>query len=307
VKNKSVTFSTLPIISDKNIKGITMKKSIQRLLIIAFIVQVSACATTPKTEVDHFQDMRKGTVYKTYQKISIKAMQPVVREYGRELAKDNKPQAGEAHVHALLGLIWIASLQPKYALAETEYAIAQASDPRDRYAVLTIQSLAMHEQGWPFLGKQKSVEAKALVQTHGFSNRYNNILALVHVAGSALALQEGNILYVASEVRELGAAVNQPWLVELGDVTEEAYTGTRSKAIAKLEDLKNSPRLSDKEREGVTKVLDAAMTGGNDVGTSVAKAVVSIALDVGIQTNPLTPLVVQKLPEKYRDKLAKYQ
>lgn len=283
-----------------------MKKSIQALLFMFPIIQLSACVTTPKTEADHYTAMRTGTIYKTYQKVSINAMKPVIKEYDKKLAKENKAMVGSAHVHALLGLIWIATLEPKYALAETELAVTQAQDPRDRYAALILQSVVMHQLGWPYLAKQNSEMANALVKAQGLSNRYNNILVLVHVAGSALALQEGNISYVANEVRELGTVTNQPWVIELGDVTQEAYSGTRAEAIVRLEKLKNNPKLSDKERQGVTEVMAAATNSGNDVGVAVAKAVVSVGFYVGIQNNLITPSVLEKLPEKYRSKLVKY-
>ena len=283
-----------------------MKKFIQSLLLVMMIAQLAACASSPKGEADQYNELRDSTIYKTYQKVSIEAMKPVIKEYDKKLAQENRPQVGAAHVHALLGLIWIASAQPEYAIAETETAAASASDPRDRYAILTLQSLALHEQGWHFIAKQKSVEAKALVQLHGLSNSYSNVLMLTHVAGSALALQEGNITYVANEVREVGSLTRQNWMVDLGDVTEEAYTGSHTKAIAKLEQLKNDSSLTTTEREGVSKVLAVAKAGGKDMPTEVAKAVVSVAVEEGIRSSALTPVILEELPEKYRDKLSKY-
>jgi len=283
-----------------------MKQLIQNLFLVIFIVQLTACATTRKNDADRFKEMRNGIVYKTYQKASIKAMRPVAKKYNKKLAKENKTQSGEAQIHALLSLIWMASAKPKYALAESEYAVKAATNPEDRYAALTIHSLTMHGLGWHHLAKQQSVEAGVLVKSNNFSNRYNNMLVLVHVVGSALALQEGNIPYVASEVRDLGVLTKRDWLVQLGDVTQDVYSGAHSKAITRLDKLKNNPELSAEERKGVVRVSQAVKKGGKDVGKEVAKAVVLVALDVGIKSSPLTPVVLDKLPEKYRNKLIKY-
>ncbi len=280
-----------------------MKIHLQKSIILTFITFLTACATSPVTEAEKYHDVKSGAIYKAYQEVSINALKPVVEEYDKHLAKDNKAQVANTQVHSLLGLIWVASSQPKFALAEADYALAQADDPRDRYAALTIQALAMYGQGWPYLGKSKSVEAKALVKTHGLGNRYNNGIALVHVAGSALALQEGNILFVADEIRALGKATNQAWLTGLGDVTADTYNGVTSKAYAQLDKIKNDSNLSSSERQDVDRVMNVLKAGGKDVATSVAKETVSVAIDNVIEKSSLTSKILDKLPEKYRDKM----
>lgn len=154
------------------------------------------------------------------------------------------------------------------------------------------------------MAKLASTQANVLVKTHGFSNSYRNVLTLVHVAGSALALKEGNLSYAISEVRELGLATNQNWLVELGDASQELHTGTQAKAVAKLEKLKNDPELSEQQRNGMGKVLDVASVGGMDVACSATKAVVLIVVEDSIRDHPLTTQILDKLTEKYRSKLA---
>lgn len=283
-----------------------MQKSAVSLLLIFLLANLSACASSKKTQTDHYRDMQEGTIYKAYQKVSIKAMKPVVKEYNKKQTEDNKAQVGDAHVHALLGLIWVASSQPRFALAESDYALAQASDPRDRYTAIAIQALAMHEQGWYHLAKLKSTEATALVKMHGFSNRYKNVLVLVHVSGAALAIMDYNVPHTISAVREAGVVLDEKWVVEMGDATQDAYNGATSQAITKLEKLKNDPNLSDKERLGVSKVLDVAKKGGKDVSTNMAKAAAEVLMDTSIEKNSLTPLLLKELPEKYRNKLAKY-
>ena len=280
-----------------------MQRCVQKVVVITLFVALSACGTSPKSEADHYNDLRDGTLYKAYQKASIEAMKPVIKEYNKQLAKDNKPQVGGIHVHALLALIWMAALEPKYSLAETEYVIDIASDPHDRYAALILQSVAMHAQGWPYLAKENSVQARALVQQHGLSNRYNNMLALVYVAGSALALQDGNFPYEANEIRELGAVTQQGWLTELGNATDDVYAGAHDKALKKLARIKNDPALSEQQRKGIDKVMQAVSAGGKDVVSNTAAAVVKVAFYVGVQDNPLTEQVLQSLPAKYRNKL----
>jgi len=170
-----------------------IKTVIEKIALIALLISLSACFSTPKGDADRYKDMRGSTIFKTYQKLSIKALKPVVKKYNKKLASQNKAQIGDIYVHALLSLIWIASAQPKLALAEAEYALSQAKDPRDRYAALTIKSLALHEKGWHFLAKQHSVEAKLLLDQQGLSNRYNNVLLLAHVGGTLLALKNNEI------------------------------------------------------------------------------------------------------------------
>lgn len=282
-----------------------MQKIIASFLFMVLVAQLSACASSKKTQADHYRDMQTGTIYRAYQKVSIKAMTPVVDEYNQQRAEENRDQ-GETHVHALLGLIWVSTSQPRFALAEADYALAHASDPRDRYTAVAIQALAMHEQGWYHLAKQKSTEATALIQTHNFSNRYNNILVLVHVTGAALAIMDYNIPHTISAVREAGVVLNEDWVVEVGNATQDAYNGANSQAISKLEKLKNNPELSDKERLGVSKILEVAKAGGKDVSTNMAKAAVEVLMETSIKQDSLTPLILQELPDKYRSKVAKY-
>ena len=283
-----------------------MKKTIQSLIVVFIVAHLPACASSKKTQADHYRDMQDGTVYRTYQKVSIKAMKPVVKEYDKQLAKENKAQTGEAHVHALLGLIWVASSQPRFALAESDYVLSQVTNPRDRYAALALQSLAMHEQGWYHLANLKSAEANALIQTQGFSNGYKNVLVLVHVSGAALAIRDNNIPHTISAVRETGVILNEDWLVQMGDATEDAYNGALAKAIQKVEHLKNNSSLSNKERHAANKILEIVKQGGNDVTTRMAKAVVDLAVEQAIMKNPLTSSILHELPEEYRKKLARY-
>ena len=283
-----------------------MKKSILSLLLIVLVAHLSACASSKKTQVDHYKDMQNETIYKAYKKVSIKAMKPVVKEYNKKLVEENKSQVGAAHVHALLGLIWVGTSQPKFALAEADYALTQASDPKDRYAALAIQAIAMHEQGWYHLAKLKSAEATALMHTHSFSNSYKNVLVLVHVTGATLAIMDYNVPHTISAVREAGVVLEEEWVVGMSDATQDAYNGATSQAVTKLENLANDPKLSGKERLGVNKVLDAAKKGGKDVKINMAKAAAEVALDTSIEKNSLTPLLINELPEKYRGKLAKF-
>ena len=283
-----------------------MQAKLQLLLVIA-LLNLAACASSPKSEADQYNNLRKSTIYKAYQKVSIEAMKPVVNEYDKQLAKKDRPQVASEQVHALVGLIWIASMQPDFALAETDYAMDSVRDPRDRYAILILQSVAMHQQGWHFLAKQTSLEAKALGQINNLGNNYNNILLLTHIAGSILALQEGNITYVASEIREYGILSNQAWMVDLGDATQQMYTGAHAQAIAKLENMQDNADLSAIERDGVGRVIEAAKAGGKDAPYEVAKAAVYLTADVAIKASPLTPKIIEQLPEKYQKKLAKYQ
>jgi len=283
-----------------------MKKFNLSLLLIIFILQLTGCASSPKGEEKQYKKLTGGTVYKAYQQVSITAMKPIIKEYDKQLAEENKPQMATVQVHALLGLIWVASLQPDFALAETDYAMESVSDPRDRYAILALASVAMHQQGWHFMAKQKSLEAETLVQLHNLRNRYSNLLLLTHVAGSALALQEGNISYVASEIQEYGKLSNQSWMVQVGEVTQEVYSGAHTQAITKLEKLQADPSLSAIERDGVSRILNAAKSGGKDAPGEVATAAVYLAVDTAIKSNPLTPTLIEKLPKKYQEKLAKY-
>lgn len=276
---------------------------LKKLLITCAVLIIAACGTTSKTEADHYNNLRDDPIYKVYQKASIEAMKPVVKEYNKKLAEQNQAQTGETQVHSLLAFLWVTSLQSKYALAEAEYAADSANDVHDRYAALTLQSLALHEEGLPHLAKEKSVLAKSLIQSNNLSHDYNNALTLVYVAGSALALKEGNIPYVANEVRELGVATNQGWLTELGDATNDVYAGAHDKAISKLEHIRSNSDLTDQERAGVDRVLEVVKAGGKDVVSGTANAVVTNVLYVGLQKNALTAQIVEAIPEKYREKL----
>ena len=283
-----------------------MKLILQSSVITILLFSLSACFSTKKSDADGYEDMRNSKVYKSYKKISIKALNPIVKELNEDLAKKNKNQNGATQVHALLSLVWIATAQPKLALADAEYAEEQATDPRDRYAALTLKALAMHEKGWHFQAKETSLKARALVQQNDLKNRYNNLLLLAHVGGSVLALKDGEIPYVIDEIRSIGLATDQKWLVGVSDASDNALKGASDQAISKLEDLKNRPDLSDKERNGVSKVLEHAKKGGQDVVFNMLKSAVGILLEDTIRNSSLTKNVISKLPKDYRQKLAGY-
>ncbi len=280
---------------------------ILKLFLISIVVmQLAACSTSPKSEADMYHDIRKGTVYKAYQKISIAALKPVVKEYDRKLANENKQESAAAHVHLTMSLLWAVMIYPELSLAEAEYALEQSSDPHNRYIALTLQSLALHEEGLHFLARDKSVEAQRLRDANNFSNRYTNLLVLIHVAGSSLAIYEGNITYALSELTYIGAATKKDWIVDLATASQESYNGAQGKAIAKLEKIKSDPDLSDTERDGIAKLIDITRAGGKDVGTNVAKAAVALVVSNTIKSSSVAKQSVDLLPEKYRNKLSGY-
>ena len=283
-----------------------MNNMLLKIILVSGFISLSACSSSPKTEADHYAKMQNGSVYKAYQKISIKAMRPVVKEYNRKLAKQDKAQNAETHVHSFLALVWFASAQPRFALAESDYALSHASDPRDKYGALALQALALHEQGWYQLARRKSGEASALIKSNNFSNSYSNVLALVHVSGAALAIMDKDIPHTISAVRETGVVLDEDWLVQVSDSTQDMYTGAQTSAINKLEKLRNSPDLSDKQRRNVDRVLQAAKSDASDASFNMAKMVAEIAMDQTVDSNSIKSAVLKELPEKYRNKVSKH-
>ena len=277
-----------------------MKRSILVLVQLVIASLLFACATTPNSEMDQYDGVRGGTVYKRYQDASAKAMAPIVEEYNERLVKIGKPKIGDSQIHTTLALLWIVAAQSKLALAETELALAQTSDPRERYAAITIQAVAMHEEGWPDLAKQSAIEARKIAEQHRLGEDYANAAVLARAAGGALALVEGNVLFVANETRELGVATDQEWMISLGEATHDAYTGATESAITKLEELKRDPKLSDGDRKGVDKVIGVVRAGGKNMPSDMASAVVQVSLLNVVQRSSLTPQILEQLPKNYR-------
>lgn len=250
--------------------------------------------------------MREDAIYRAYQKISIKSMRPLVKEYNTKLAKENKTQSGDVHVHSLLALIWIGALQPKYALAESQYALEHAIDPKDRYAALAVQSLAMHEQGWHGLAKHPYNESNTIRKNNNFSTRYKNTLLLVNIAGGALAVKEGDVAQTISAVNELGIMLDKRWIMKLADSTQSLHRGATTKAITKLDEIKSDPDVSNKIRTRISKMQDIIKGGGKNLKSEFGKAVINTVTQEAIKSHDLTAKILGKLPVKYRTKVAKY-
>lgn len=279
----------------------------KKVLLTLMVASLTACMTSPKSESKSQERMEDGVIYKGYSKLSKEAMKPVVKELNKELAKDNKDQNADYQVHALLSLIWIASLQPKLAMAEADYAIEHTSDPRDQYAAMMLQSIAMYEEGWPHLAKQKSDQARTLSESENFKNRYNNATTLVYLVGGVLAFKEGNITYLASEVKHVGKALDRNWITELGEVTDDVKNGLRDNALIKMVKLMQDPTISANARASLQQLyegLKQASVFGEAFVKGFAQSVLTLVLYVAIQINPLSIAIIHALPEKYRDKLA---
>lgn len=277
-------------------------------LSIIFIVFVTGCANKQlkQSEPDKYKEMREGTIYRAYQKISIKSMRPIVKEYNLKLAKENKTQSGDVHVHSLLALIWVGALQPKYALSESQYAIERAIEPKDKYTALAVQSLAMHVQGWHGLAKQPYHQSNAIRKKNNFSTRYKNTLLLVNIAGGALAVKEGDISQTISAVNELGIMLDKKWIIKLAESTQSVHRGATTKAISKLDEIKSDPDVSNKTRARISKMQGIIKGGGKNLQSEFGSAVISTVTQEAIKSHDLTTKILAKLPKKYRDKVAKY-
>lgn len=277
-------------------------------ILFVSVTFVSGCVNKhiKQTEPEQYNEMRQGTLYRAYQKISIKSMRPLVKEYNAKLAKENKTQSGDAHIHSLLALIWVGALQPKYALAEMQYALQHAVEPKDRYAALAVQSLAMHEQGWHMLAKQPYNESNAIRKNNSFSTRYKNTLLLVNIAGGALAVKEGDIAQTISAVNELGVMLNKPWIIKLADSTQSLHRGATTKAVTKLDEIKSDPGVSNKTRKRISKMQNIIKGGGKNIKSDFGKAVISTVTQEAIDSHDLTAKILGKLPVKYRTKIAKH-
>ena len=281
-----------------------IKKYIGLSIFLMFMV---GCASNKRmSETDQYQEMKKSTIYRAYQKISVESMRPIVKEYNKKLIKENQPQSGDVHVHSLLALIWLGAYQPKYALAESQYAVEHAIEPKDRFAALAVQALAMHQQGWHGLATQPSNESNAIRKTNNFSGRYKNSLLLVHVAGGALAVKEGDITQTITAVNEIGILLNKPWIVKLAQSTQSVHQGAITNAITILDEIKSDPDVSNKNRKRISKMQEIVKGGGKNMTNEFSKAVINAVAQDAIQDNDLTPKVLAKLPKKYRAKVTKY-
>lgn len=284
-----------------------LKKHISLSIYFIFLMFMVGCASNKRlSETDQYKEMREATIYRAYQKISIESMRPIVKEYNKKLTKENKPQAGDVHVHSLLALIWLGAYQPKYALAESQYAVEHAIKPKDRFAALAVQALAMHEQGWHGLATQTSNKSNTIREKNNFSRRYKNSLLLVHVAGGALAVKEGDITQTIITVNEIGLLLNKQWIVKLAQSTQSVHRGAITKAIAILDEIKSDPSVSNKTRKRISKMQEIVKGGGKNMTNEFGKAVINTVAQEAVQDNDLTPKILAKLPKKYRTKITKY-
>lgn len=243
-------------------------------LVLALVI--AGCANKNLTEEQHYKNLRDGIKYKAYKKVSEESVGPIVDLYNKERRKEGKSEAREEYIHALLGFIWTMTLKPDFAIAETNLALKQANDSKDRYIGLSAQSIAFYEKGWKKLARQQSQQAKHLVSSKQLKNAYEKERAAAYLIVGSLAIKEGDSILAQNSFQELGEITDKPWLPLIAQGASLFTAGSYSEAFRLVKGVSDDKHLSNHEKDAVAKLqakIKKTVDGGGkfDIGKSVSE------------------------------------
>jgi hypothetical protein len=245
---------------------------ISTLVLVFVTLGLGACASQPKSEADQYRDLRHGFKYKSYAKVSSKAMGPIVETYNKTRRKENKTQASENYAHSLAGFIWTLALEPDFAVAECNLALKKSDNSKERYISLSALAIAFHEKGWKQLAKQHSLQAKALYDSQQLKSDYKKERSIAFLIVGSLAIYEGDSVLAQDSFSELANLTDKPWLPVIAQGAALFNNGAYLESFRMIKGLADSDKLSDHEKKSIeklqAKVKQAVEKGRSDLNIS---------------------------------------
>jgi len=179
-------------------------------LLLGFILTLAACASTPKTEQQQYDEMRESISYMTLEQLSGKTVNPSLYLYNSTLKKDDHPEVHPELVHSLAAVIFAIGRKPKWAIVEANLALEAADDDSGRYVAYSALSIALYSNGWEGLGARYAAKATALEKGAELDKKYEDSRLTAKVIVGIFAINQGDGEGAEKLFAELGDKTGNP-------------------------------------------------------------------------------------------------
>ena len=226
-----------------------MQHYFKQSLIISLSLLLLACASTPKTEQEQYDELRDSLSYKTLRQLSDKTINPSLSLYNGTLKNDDTPEVHPELVHALSAVIFAIGQKTTWAVVEADLAVESAKDNEGLYVAYSALSIALYSNGWKGLGTQYADKATALEKGVELDKKYESSRLTAKVIVGIFAINQGNADQAEVMFAELGEKTGQPWLPLAANAAAIAVDGPGLQTVPRIKQLASrTATMAEKEK-----------------------------------------------------------
>ncbi|MBF7074185.1 hypothetical protein ISG33_12315 [Glaciecola sp. MH2013] len=257
-----------------------MKIKNHMVIAVAFVIGLSACSSTPKTEQEQFNELQRSISFKAFKKITDKTVNPSLELYNKKKKQDQSEVHPEI-VHAFTSVSLALANYPTFSAASAVLATEAADDDIGRYVAYSAMSLSLHSNGWDELGSQYAAMASIEEKGEVLDEKYQDARITAKVILGLSAIQQGDGVSAESLFSELGDKTGQDWLPIVAHGAAILMDGPGLSTISKLNTFANREDISFSQKQ---KLLQLRMLAGDTNGsiedgkTAVLKSVTQWSL-----------------------------
>lgn len=264
---------------------------------------------------EHYEKLQSGMIYKTYQSASKTAIPPIIQQINKQskhkiieqtTGKKVNIELEENTGHLALGLLWVISMKPTFAMAESHLALQQIKTPQERYQALTILALGMYLKGWPALGQSTSDSASAILEAYPIEGKIKHQHLLSLTASALLSLKQRNAEGVYQAFQGISKATHISWFGKFGIAIANILRGNIGDGISELKALSHDKLVPPTIREDVVKLIqDIEQQLDNGIEAPIIKTqqLGNVILDMILQVDEGTFHELMSKLEGLKDKL----
>ena len=229
------------------------------------VALLSGCKST-KTEQQQYADLQDSFSYETYRGVSNTSVDTIAYGYNK-LQKEQLEQIGAIEptlTHAMMSYILSLGVSKDFAIAESDLALAKATDMRGKYLAYSAQSLAFYNKGWRKMAKQKAdfIRTDPLFAT--VSQSYPKEQLISYLILGSVAVRDGDLATAQNMFYVIGEQIEKPWLPSLAKALTVALNGSTIDSLIMLKDISTDPSLNGYEREKIAELMDVAQSKLSD-------------------------------------------
>ncbi|NRR31288.1 hypothetical protein HSX11_13970 [Oxalobacteraceae bacterium] len=227
-----------------------------------------------KSEDEQFSALKDSYKYLAYKKTSQFAMAPLVDQINKqskaEVAKaafKGKPSLNLSvnDGHAAMGLLWLLSMKPDFAIAEADIGLEKLKDKIERYRATSSMAIGMYQKHWPVLAKATSASAGEMLNNKDLAEKMYYEQLTFYMAFGFISLKEKNQDGVRFSFSGLGTLTNIPWLSDVAQSVLLLSEGKIQAGMQRLKAASEDPSMPAGERKYILQVLHAVEKEVGDV------------------------------------------
>lgn len=243
-----------------NFQDVPMNRYTKSILLMTFILFLSACASTPKPEKTQYREMQNSFRYLTYETLSENTVNPSLALYNKKLKGDDRSEVHPEIVHSLAAVVLALGKQHKWATAEANLALKAADDDAGRYVAYSALSIALHSNGWEGLGTQYAARASVIENGKALDDKYQASRLTVKAILGISAILRGDGPAAEELFSELGNQTGNDWLPIAVHGAAIIADGKDLSTVSDLKALANRDGVSYSEKQKLAELQAIAET-----------------------------------------------